>query len=67
MRPAGEVAILIIGEEKAERRRCEIGSISEVDFNVKRRTKRRGEGEERVRGAKRNEGGKAKAGFKWLR
>lgn len=27
----------------------------------------RGEGEERVRGAKRNEGGKPKAGFKWLR
>jgi hypothetical protein len=27
----------------------------------------RGEGEEKVRGAKRNEGGKTKAGFKWPR
>lgn len=41
MRPAGEVAMLIIRKEKAERQRWKILSISEADFNVKRRTKRR--------------------------
>lgn len=41
MRPAGEVAMLIVEEDKAEEWKGEIGSISEIGFNVKRKTKSR--------------------------